>query len=530
MADLATVVNLWWTLLLLHVCMHSVVVRAEILRLPLHTAVRRVNDGVRSRVGERSHNVLRRSAPRDNIGGKPGLGFYVEIELGTPKQKLNVLVDTGSSNFAVAASPNSLITKYFHKDQSQTYRDLNRKVYVPYTQGEWRGELGEDVATIPTSHPNISVTVNVVSITYSEEFFLNESNWQGILGLAYADIARPDDTVEPFFASLVDQTDVANIFTLQLCGVPENVVHTGTTDVTGTMTIGGIDPGLYTGKMWYTPIRNDWYYEVIIMDIEVGDQSLGMDCKEYNFDKTIVDSGTTNLRLPARVFDKLTSLIYTALTKKMENVTIPTDFWSGADMICKEGTVEEPWVKFPTLSIILNGTEPGTGFRLRISPKQYLRHVETSNKKETCYKFGVASSDSGSVIGAVVMEGFYVVFDRENQTVGFAKSSCAYEFEFATPAPEVEGPIREVATDCGYVAPDNNNLALTIAAYVLAGLCVLCLTPLAFLYVYYRCRLCFANTTKNDDSELLEDRTDSSETDALREEAQQGEPQQGQDS
>ncbi|XP_038058272.1 beta-secretase 1-like isoform X2 [Patiria miniata] len=485
MADLATVVNLWWTLLLLHVCMHSVVVRAEILRLPLHTAVRRVNDGVRSRVGERSHNVLRRSAPRDNIGGKPGLGFYVEIELGTPKQKLNVLVDTGSSNFAVAASPNSLITKYFHKDQSQTYRDLNRKVYVPYTQGEWRGELGEDVATIPTSHPNISVTVNVVSITYSEEFFLNESNWQGILGLAYADIARPDDTVEPFFASLVDQTDVANIFTLQLCGVPENVVHTGTTDVTGTM---------------------------------------------YNFDKTIVDSGTTNLRLPARVFDKLTSLIYTALTKKMENVTIPTDFWSGADMICKEGTVEEPWVKFPTLSIILNGTEPGTGFRLRISPKQYLRHVETSNKKETCYKFGVASSDSGSVIGAVVMEGFYVVFDRENQTVGFAKSSCAYEFEFATPAPEVEGPIREVATDCGYVAPDNNNLALTIAAYVLAGLCVLCLTPLAFLYVYYRCRLCFANTTKNDDSELLEDRTDSSETDALREEAQQGEPQQGQDS
>ena len=35
------------------------------------------------------------------------------------------------------------------------------------------------------------------------------------------------------------------------------------------------------------------------------------------------------------------------------------------------------------------------------------------------------SNFSGSVIGAVVLEGFYVVFDRANQSVGFAKSSCA---------------------------------------------------------------------------------------------------------
>ena len=32
---------------------------------------------------------------------------------------------------------------------------------------------------------------------------------------------------------------------------------------------------------------------------------------------------------------------------------------------------------------------------------------------------------SGAVIGAVVMEGFYVVFDRNNKSIGFALSSCA---------------------------------------------------------------------------------------------------------
>jgi len=31
---------------------------------------------------------------------------------------------------------------------------------------------------------------------------------------------------------------------------------------------------------------------------------------------------------------------------------------------------------------------------------------------------------TGTVLGAVVMEGYYVVFDRQNHRVGFAKTSC----------------------------------------------------------------------------------------------------------
>ena len=31
---------------------------------------------------------------------------------------------------------------------------------------------------------------------------------------------------------------------------------------------------------------------------------------------------------------------------------------------------------------------------------------------------------SGSVIGAVIMEGYYVVFDRENKQIGFAQTTC----------------------------------------------------------------------------------------------------------
>ena len=79
-----------WTLLLLHVCFHFVSVQADVLRLPLHTSRHQVNDEVRSKgIGDIY------DTPRDNLKGKPGLGFYVEIELGTPKQKVRVVHSEG---------------------------------------------------------------------------------------------------------------------------------------------------------------------------------------------------------------------------------------------------------------------------------------------------------------------------------------------------------------------------------------------------------------------------------------------------
>lgn len=44
-----------------------------------------------------------------------------------------------------------------------------------------------------------------------------------------------------------------------------------------------------------------------------------------------------------------------------------------------------------------------------------------------CYRFGISPSTNALVIGATVMEGFYVVFDRARKRVGFAASPCAGE-------------------------------------------------------------------------------------------------------
>lgn len=49
---------------------------------------------------------------------------------------------------------------------------------------------------------------------------------------------------------------------------------------------------------------------------------------------------------------------------------------------------------------------------------------DVASAEEDCYKFAVSQSSTGTVMGAVIMEGFYVVFDRENKRIGFAVSTC----------------------------------------------------------------------------------------------------------
>ncbi|MGH0184183.1 UNVERIFIED_CONTAM: hypothetical protein FKN15_014377 [Acipenser sinensis] len=64
-------------------------------------------------------------------------------------------------------------------------------------------------------------------------------------------------------------------------------------------------------------------------------------------------------------------------------------------------------------------------FRITIMPQLYIQLVADVDNSLECYRFGIASSTSGLVIGATVMEGFYVTFDRAQKKVGFAVSTCA---------------------------------------------------------------------------------------------------------
>eukprot|EP00116_Pleurobrachia_bachei_P017945 sb/3478207/ len=59
--------------------------------------------------------------------GRPEEGYCMDLYLGTPEQKITVVVDTGSSNFAVSGSSSLTSDQYFDTGSSTTYTALNNK-------------------------------------------------------------------------------------------------------------------------------------------------------------------------------------------------------------------------------------------------------------------------------------------------------------------------------------------------------------------------------------------------------------------
>ncbi|XP_078102649.1 beta-secretase 2 [Sander vitreus] len=409
-----------------------------------------------------------------NLQGDSGRGYYIEMSIGTPGQKVNILVDTGSSNFAVAAAPHPFITHYFKTALSSTYQSVGRTVAVRYTQGNWEGELGVDRVSIPKGL-NGTIIINVAAILSSDGFFLPGVNWQGILGLAYPMLARPDSSVEPFFNSLVQQLGIPDIFSLQMCGA--GLSASSTADLAGgSLIMGGAEPTLYRGSVWYTPIVEEWYYQVEVLKLEVGDQNLDLDCREYNMDKAIVDSGTTLLRLPVNVFNAVVE----AITRSSLIQDFSSGFWDGSKLACwMKG--ETPWMFFPKLSIYLRATNTSQSFRITILPQLYIQPITDVDGTLDCFRFGLSSSANGLVIGATVMEGFYVVFDRAQRRLGFALSNCAVSGEVALS--EIAGPFSatDVAANCS--AGVLKEPLLWVISYALMAVCAVVLIILLLLLV-----------------------------------------------
>ncbi|XP_053728994.1 beta-secretase 2 [Synchiropus splendidus] len=432
----------------------------------------------------------------NNLQGDAGRGYYMEMVLGTPGQKLNILVDTGSSNFAVAASPHPFITHFFNTALSSTWQASDQTVAVRYTQGNWEGELGLDLVSIPQG-PNGSISINIAAIMLSDGFFLPGINWQGILGLAYPLLARPDSSVEPFFNSVVQQLGIPNIFSLQMCGAGLSA-SSSADPAGGSLIMGGVEPSLFRGQMWYTPIVEEWYYQVEVLKLEVGEQNLNLDCREYNTDKAIVDSGTTLLRLPVNVFNAVVE----AITRSSLIQEFSSGFWDGTKLACwVKG--ETPWRFFPKLSIFLRATNASQSFRITILPQLYVQPVTDVDGTLDCYRFGVSSSANGLVIGATVMEGFYVAFDRAQRRVGFALSSCAVSGGVALS--EIAGPFSaaDVASDCS--AGLLRESLMWVVSYALIAVCGLILILLLLLLVV-PCRRRRHSGEITDESSLVRNR------------------------
>lgn len=470
----------WMETLLLATVLYSsliVVVSENTIKLSLYKAVN-------------WETPSKREAPKpdENLFGKPNQGYYAPIYLGSPPQQLNVLIDTGSSNFAVAGEAFDMLSKHFDSGSSMTYRTLATNVEVPYTQGNWKGTLGSDILSIRCGYNEttgagvlgeVQTRVKVALIKSFTNFFINGTEWQGIMGLGYSRLSRPDPTILPPFDQLVLDRVVRDVFSIQLCSKRHSEA-VGGRDTSGTLIFGGFHKTLYVGNVFYTPIIRKWYYEVIITNIAVAGATLDFKCDAYNLDRAIVDTGTTNFRVNGVVFDSIVDKL-----KEGERVGVPDGFWLGYQVMCwTNGTT--PYDSFPDITISLSSTTSEyLEFSLLIPPELYLRETlddQGRQDKQQCYRFAISRSEKGIVIGAVLMEGFYVIFDRENSRVGFAESTCKANGGLNAHA-RILGPYRRNSSvkKCYTDSLEDIDNMLKLMIYVLFGISAIAILPCIFL-------------------------------------------------
>ncbi|KAI3380853.1 hypothetical protein SNEBB_002373 [Seison nebaliae] len=396
-------------------------------------------------------------------------GYYTHILIGSPPQTIPVLIDTGSSTLAVVCVGRGAKKKKkdqikmkkhikFHYEKSLTYKEHNIIIKGQYSRGEWTGSVTKDVISITKELHSLAFDFYFICVRRSKHIFRPSTHWSGILGLAYKNIGYIRRKKKCNFLDTVP-TMLSRQFTLTLCPATIIPKFNEQLERIGTLVLGEPDKTSYRYNYLYTPIWRKWYYDITILGIYLNDIPLTISCNQINQYKSILDSGTTNLRLPAIVFrafiqlfrqitrqnnrEQLNQIFFIRKKSKFRypkkgpkmNFKIPHGFFTGQKLLCVDHG-EMPWHIFPDVSFALpyvadlGGTRVEHFFKLIWPPQFYLyrffidKHVSHGVDQMNCYKFMISETKSSLILGMVFLTAFSINFHRQDNLIGFAQSTC----------------------------------------------------------------------------------------------------------
>eukprot|EP01090_Pellita_catalonica_P001553 TRINITY_DN11312_c0_g1_i1.p1 TRINITY_DN11312_c0_g1~~TRINITY_DN11312_c0_g1_i1.p1 ORF type:complete len:385 (+),score=47.54 TRINITY_DN11312_c0_g1_i1:35-1156(+) len=372
----------------------------------------------------------------------------MEIGIGKPAQVLNVLIDTGSSNTLIPVPRCSRcgIGPFFDPSKSTTNTPMGCKSAecekcVPDGYSQKQCVFGPPACAKETNACGFGVTYGGGSSALYGSYFEDilcmgtqcgraqiggvldqyffEGNYNstqaffGILGLAYPFNACNPTCTTPVYQSLSKETGTPNIVGMCLTGTQG-----------GVMDLGFIDDKKFSGELQWAPVRTKRWYDIELIDIKINDTSVGF--RKFMFETTndvigtFVDSGTSIILTSPATFNRITE-IFQQKFASLPGVKGNNGFFKpgGVNPCITDSEMNGKANQFPHLHFVVVG-DKGQNITLSTSPQQYLMHVDGS------YCLGIAGTTGvGNVLGDVFMESYYIVFDREQDRLGFAPvASC----------------------------------------------------------------------------------------------------------
>ncbi|GFO45660.1 cathepsin d-like aspartic protease [Plakobranchus ocellatus] len=179
--------------------------------------------------------------------------YHFPIEIGSPGQRFNMAIYTGSSptwvpsihcRFDVAVNHQY---RRYNNDSSNTYRENGKKFQAVYEGGHVEGYWSNDIFTVA----GLKVQYQTFGEVIIEPDLFPGINVDGIFGLGF----RSDDEGPNVFDNMVIQRLLpASVFSLYL-----NRFNMGDRD--SVLTLGGINPDYYSGVFVYAPLTSPNYWQ-----------------------------------------------------------------------------------------------------------------------------------------------------------------------------------------------------------------------------------------------------------------------------
>jgi len=319
---------------------------------------------------------------------------------GTRPQFFDVIFDSGSSNLWINSdrchSKACLLHRRFRPSASSTYKPLGMEMSVQFGTGRIEGFLAQDTFTLgPLKIKNQAfgqITNEIGQVFVAGKF-------DGILGLSFPSLSAAD--YKPVFDSVMSQKLLTkNMFSFYYTALPYQ---------SSAIVLGEPSPSLYNGPIHWVSVSRPLYWELSLVDVEYGGESLNV-CPSGNC-KAVVDTGTSLLTGPSEHVTRLLRML--SVSKNCDNIH-----------------------ELKPITYVVRDAH-GT-YRFTLDSSFY---VLQSQQKQKAYtddldswisrpsKFcrpGFMALDVPAprgplwILGDVFMRKYYTVFDRDNQSVGFA--------------------------------------------------------------------------------------------------------------
>jgi cathepsin D len=357
---------------------------------------------------EKKTNVL---LPLSNYKNSQYVG---NIKVGNPPQEIDVIFDTGSSNFWITSiqcpDKGCIMHRQFDGSKSKTYQHLTTTVEVEFGSGTVNGVFAKDEIEFgPLKIPQQEFG----EIRKEEGEIFTKIKFSGILGLSFPNLSSLKYT--PIFDNIMNRKLLKNNwFSFYLTDENEKSKS--------MIILGEPDRKYYNSNLNWHTVSEKAYWQVNMNDIYLDDKPLDMcpgGCK------LVIDSGTSIFTAPK---NDLSKLLREIPVNDCSNISSLPKLGFKIDNIIYTMEPNE-YILFPkhtSNSSMLEVSSEVLKASNELRTESTLLLGDTLKYKQSCKKaFMPLDVDPPRgplwVLGDIFMRKFFVVFDRDQNRIGIAE-------------------------------------------------------------------------------------------------------------